>query len=88
VVIHVLFVATGRYGVVGRTGIGAVLRSFLMYCISGTIQVTESRLVVSPVTYYQSRHWRFSFSRLPGGLTRRLFPECFTSLKYVKTEDG
>jgi hypothetical protein len=27
--IHVLFVASGRYGVVGRTGLGAVLHSFL-----------------------------------------------------------
>jgi hypothetical protein len=28
-VIHVMFVDSGRYGIVGRTGLGAVLLSFL-----------------------------------------------------------
>jgi len=43
-----------------------------------TILVTESRLVVSPVVDHQSRNWKFSVSRLPGGLPRRLFPECLS----------
>ena len=38
----------------------------------------------------QSLHWRFSFTRLPGGLPRRLFPECLSvrNKTDVKTEDG